>query len=201
MSRVGRDEAEADREERTAALLQIITTRRVVRDFSAAPVSDSDLRTVLTAARWATRGSNTNIHRLLVIRDPALIQQVRAFSPGMLGLPAAMIVICTDPELAAEAAMQLDKDSTRWIDVGTAAMNMMLAAHALGLGSCPLTSFSKSAVSLVLKLPPDVVPEFILQLGHPTLQSRSVRQGPPTRVTVDDLVFWESYGTTARMRS
>ena len=193
------DATEADREDRTAALLRIISTRRVVRDFSADRVSDGDLRKILTAARWAPRGSNTNIHRLLVIQDPSVIQQVRAFSPGILGLPSAMIVICTDPALATQAAMQLDKDLTPWIDVGTAAMNMMLVAHALGLGSCPATSFSKSAVSVVLKLPPNVVPEFILQLGHRAPQSRTPTQGPPTRVTIDDLVFWENYGTTRRI--
>jgi nitroreductase len=117
----------------------------------------------------------------------------------MLGVPTAIIVICTDPALATEAAVQLDKDTTPWIDVGTAAMNMMLVAHALELGACPATSFSKSAVSAVLKLPPNVVPEFILQLGHPASPSPITRQGPPTRATIDDLVFWESYGTTRRI--
>lgn len=121
------------------------------------------------------------------------------FSPGMLGVPTAIIVICTDPTLAAEAAVQLEKDMTPWIDIGTAAMNMMLVAHALELGACPTTSFSKSAVSAVLKLPPNVVPEFILQLGHPATQVAVARQGPSTRASIDDLVFWESYGKKSRI--
>jgi nitroreductase len=110
----------------------------------------------------------------------------------MLGTPAALIVICIDGALAAAAAVQLDRDVTPWIDVGTAAMNMMLAAHVAGLGACPVTSFSKAAVGVVLKLPPRVVPELIVQLGHPASAGH-----PPgatvSRGALDQLVYWERY--------
>lgn len=110
----------------------------------------------------------------------------------MLGSPAALIVICTDGGLAAAAEVQLDRDVTPWIDVGTAAMNMMLAAHAVGLGSCPVTSFSKGAVAVVLKLPPKVVPEFIVQLGRP-LATRRMSASPVSRAALDDIVYWGKY--------
>jgi albonoursin synthase len=175
-----------------ADFLRVITSRRVVREFTDAALDDQDLLYVLTAARWATRGSNSRIHRLLVVQNRALIRRVRAFSPGMLGTPAALIVICTDGALAAAAEVQLDRDFTPWIDVGTAAMNMMLAAHAAGLGSCPVTSFSKPAVAVVLKLPAQVVPAFIVQLGHP-LASGHPSGGVLSRTALDQLVYWERY--------
>lgn len=176
----------------SANFLRMVTSRRVVREFTDAPLDDQDLLYVLTAGRWATRGSNSRIHRFLVLQNRTLIRRVRSFSPGMLGTPAALIVICTDGALAAAAEVQLDRDVTPWIDVGTAAMNMMLAAHATGLGSCPVTSFSKSAVGVVLKLPPQVVPEFIVQLGYP------VASGHPSgsalsRSGLNQLVDWERY--------
>jgi nitroreductase len=62
---------------------------------------------------------------------------------------------------------QLDKHRTAWIDVGTALMNMSLAAHALGLGSYPVTSFSRSGLRAVLELPIHLQPELILQVGRP----------------------------------
>jgi nitroreductase len=169
-----------------------VTSRRVVREFADAPIDEPDLVYILTAGRWATRGSNSRIHRLLVVQNRSVIRRVRAFSPGMLGSPAALIVICTDGGLAAAAEVQLDRDVTPWIDVGTAAMNMMLAAHALGLGSCPVTSFSKGAVAVVLKLPPSVVPEFIVQLGRP-LSTRRMPASPVSRAALDDIVYWENY--------
>lgn len=175
-----------------ADFLRVITSRRVVREFTDAPLHDQDLMYVLTAARWATRGSNSRIHRLLVVQNRVLIRRVRAFSPGMLGTPAALVIVCTDGALAAAAEVQLDRDVTPWIDVGTAAMNMMLAAHAVGLGACPVTSFSKAGVGVVLKLPPQVVPEFIVQLGHPAAAGRPLGAAA-SRAALDKLVYWERY--------
>jgi albonoursin synthase len=112
----------------------------------------------------------------------------------MLGRPTALIVILTDLRKAAEEQVQVDKHTTRWIDVGTAAMNMSLAAHALGLGSCPATSFSRSGVAVMLDLPPTLVPEFILQLGHPAQPLPQPRRGGATRRTVEALTYWERVG-------
>lgn len=113
----------------------------------------------------------------------------------MLARPTALIVICTDLERAREEQVQVEKDTTTWMDVGTAAMNMMIAAHALGLGSCPTTSFSRSGVRSLLELPPAIVPEFILQLGHPAPQKRVMRTGASTSLDLKDLAYWELYGT------
>jgi nitroreductase len=85
------------------------------------------------------------------------------------------------------------RDTSVWMDVGTAAMSMMLAAHALGLGSCPTTSFSRSRVAAVLNLPSTAVPEFILQLGHRAPERRELRPGASTKLSLDELLDWERY--------
>jgi hypothetical protein len=53
-----------------------------------------------------------------------------------------------------------------YIDVGTAAQTMLLAAHSLGLGSGIVTSFSQAAVSEVLNLPEHLSPEMFVCLGY-----------------------------------
>ena len=184
------------RDTRADTVMEVIRTRRVTRSFTAEPVSVDHLRTLLEAARWAVSAGNRRIHKFLVVRDPARIQLVRAVAPGMLAVPTALIVICTDTTKAAAEQVQLEKDSSTLIDVGTAAMNMMLAAHALGLGTCPVTSFSQSGVRTVLDLPDSLIPEFILLVGHRAPQRRVLRQGASTKLTVDDLTYWERYGHT-----
>jgi nitroreductase len=79
------------------------------------------------------------------------------------------------------------------MDVGTAAMNMMLMAHALGLGSCPVTSFSRSGAAAMLELPPHLTPEWILIVGHPAPVPRLHPQGARGQkpVTARDLTWWE----------
>jgi nitroreductase len=167
----------------------------VSRRFTSEPVAEADLWLVLEAGRRAASAGNIRIHRFLVVQDPERLRLVRLFSPGMLGAPPVLIVICTDLQAAAAAAVQLERDSTVLIDVGTAAMNMMLAGQALGLGCCPATSFSRAAIAEVLELPPHARAEFMLQLGHPAPEERALPEGPKKLVTAADLAYWERYGS------
>lgn len=161
-------------------------------------MTDESLLSVLEAGRWATAGGNRRIHPFLVVRDPGTLARLRAVTPGMFSAPPVVIVICTDATRAAEELVQVKHDTTTWIDVGTAAMNMMVAAHALGLGSCPVTSFSHGAVSVVLGLPSTVEPELFLLLGHPRQPTRPIRPAGSRRTAVVTLpvglVWWEHPG-------
>jgi len=174
-------------------VLDAIRRRRVTRSFTAEPVSADVLREILRAARCASSAGNRRIHRFLVIRDAATVKRLKPFAPGMLGWPPALIVVSTDLEQARKANVQFERDMNSWIDVGTALMSMMLAAQALGLGSCPATSFSQAAVARLLDFPPTLLPELILQLGHPLGQpSRSPRRASALRL--EDLTDWERLG-------
>jgi nitroreductase len=169
-------------------------SRRAIRDYAPGPIPQEHLGLVLQAGRLASSAGNNRVHRFLVIRDAARVDLVRSVAPGMLASPAGLIVICTDFGVAAERQVQVHRDPTVWVDVGTAAMNMQLMAHALGLGSCPVTSFSPGGVSAMLDLWGRARPELILLLGR--RQNREpvpeVRPGPTPRL--EDFAYVEVYG-------
>ena len=77
-----------------------------------------------------------------------------------------------------------------YIDVGTAAATLLLAAHGMGLGAGPVTSFSRAALATLLKLPAGMRPELIICLGHPANEQPPAirRRGRPRW---DALVQWE----------
>jgi len=88
-----------------------------------------------------------------------------------------------------------------FIDVGTAAENMLLAAHALGLGSVPVASFSKEALKVLLDLPDWLSPDLIICLGYPAKDPRSTRMIPAKPIRWQDLTYWERYdGEAAQQR-
>ena len=116
-------------------------------------LEENDLLLLLDAARWATSAGNTRVQRFLVLQDPEQIRRAKALAPGVLATPPAIIVICTDLDAAVRAEVRVERDPSVYIDVGTAAMSMMAEAHALGLGTCPATSFSQEGVRTVLGLP------------------------------------------------
>jgi nitroreductase len=166
--------------------------RRVCRSFSDEPVERADLRALVRAARLAPSASNQRINKFLVVSDRERIRLFRHVAPGMLGEPAALIVILTDTERAAEEGVRLDRDHrTRWADVGAAAENVLLVAEARGLGACPLMSFSVEGARAVLELPDHLIPDYIVQLGHRAVDDDRLAPKPATVKAVGDLTFWE----------
>lgn len=148
------------------AVLEAIRTRRVVRAMTTEPVDRRSLETILDAARWAPTAGNRHLQRFVATDDAATLRVLRAVSPGMLQHPTAAITICTDRVLAADYGFPPDAPGL-FIDVGTATATILLAAHAIGVGAGPVTSFSRAAVAVVLQLPEGWRPELVVCLGTP----------------------------------
>lgn len=174
--------------ERGAAVLAAIRSRRVVRAMTAEPVERQALETILDAARWAPTAGNRHLQRFVATDDPATLRVLRAVSPGMLQHPTAAITICTDHALAASYGFPSDAPGLR-IDVGTATATLLLAAHAIGIGAGPVTSFSRAAVAVALRLPESWVPELVVCLGHPRPGGPAPIRGQP-HLTWRDLTTW-----------
>jgi nitroreductase len=182
-----------DQNAEAQAVLETIRRRRVCRAFTDDPVDEQHLRTLLVAARWAPSAGNRRINKFVVIQNQEKIDLVRQVAPGMLGRPTAIIVICTDLLKAKEEGIKVDLDERNtYIDVGAAAQNIMLAAEVLGLGTCPATSFSMEAVRTILELPSHLIPDYIVQVGHPQPQERVLRSGASLKLTIDDISYWET---------
>jgi nitroreductase len=161
-------------------VLEIIKSRRSIRKFTETPIPAEVLTSLLEAARWAPSGGNNQPWAFVVLREPANIRKVKMFSPGLGGVPTAIIVICSDRSVA---------DSTAVMDVAMAAQNVMLAATDSGLGSCVVRSHNQSALQTLLSLPAQIVPELIVTLGYPAKEARN-----PGRHPIEELVHWEEYG-------
>jgi nitroreductase len=94
-----------------------------------------------------------------------------------------LIVVCGDTRLTFPQAMDAS--------VFPAVQNLLLAAHALGLGST-LTTLPTLGDGLAetLALPPEVVPLAVVPIGHLTKPL-----GPPRRAPVSEKAHLNRYGT------
>lgn len=173
-------------------MLQLINSRRVIRSFSQQPVSKQDLEAILETARWAPSASNRRLQKFIVVQNRRKIGQIRAISPGMSGYPTALVVICTDWQKAGQEGLRIGECGVQ-IDVGTAAENMLLAAHALGLGAGPVTSFSKEAAKVLLNLPEWLSPDLMICLGHPAGEAKERRVKPARPLRWQELTYWERF--------
>lgn len=146
---------------------EAIRGRRSVRAFADEAVPRETLiRLVQDAAIWAPSGGNAQTWQFIIVDDPSLLNKVRLVSPGLSGRPAAAVVICQDMERVRQRSSNLG-ETMALLDSGMAAQNLMLAAHALGLGTCAIASFHPRGLQAVLSLPEQVVPVLALSLGVP----------------------------------
>jgi nitroreductase len=104
-------------------------TRRSVRRFTDEPVGDVELEALLRAAMAAQSASNERPWRFVVVRDRERLGRLSKATPfaGALASASVEIVVAVD-----RGAM---KCPGFWvIDCAAAIENMLLAAHATGLG-------------------------------------------------------------------
>ena len=175
----------------TNQILKAIKSRRVSRGLQDAPIERKIIEQVLEAGRWAPSAGNRRPHRFVAVQDQLTLRLLRMVCPGMFQHPTAIIIICRDlDELSRHGIPSHEK--TMYIDVGTAAENMILAAHSLGLGTGPVTSFSKAGVSEILNMPHRLIPEMILCMGWP-IPGKQQASGKWRVIGWEDLTFWETF--------
>ena len=170
-------------------ILKTIKTRRVIREMSDQPVERARLEEILEAGRWAPAAGNQRTNRFIVIQDPLTIRLIRMFSPGMVQRPQALIILCIDSDVV-KANQFPTTDRSPHIDLGATMQTMLLAAHGIGLGSGPVTSFSKAAVQVILNLPLNLSPEMLLCIGY-AAPKRQLPMRPKKKVTWQSLTYWE----------
>lgn len=166
-------------------LFEAIKRRRSIRQFTGDPLGKDTLARILDAARWAPTASNQQRWRFVVVTSATVRELIKNFSPGIFAIPAAYIVICV--EKAPDAGNRAEVSYLA--DCAIAAQNIMLAAYAVGIGSCVVLAFSKTAVAEVLNLPENVEPLLVVTLGYPAEAPE-----PPPRLDLNQIAFIDEYG-------
>lgn len=148
--------------------LNFILGRRSIRVYSPGEVSEAELLQLLQAAMAAPSAMTRDPWRLVVVRNQASLARMAAALPGgkMLATAALALVVCGDLEAALEGQL-----SYLLQDCSACTQNLLLAAHALGLGACwvgihPDEQAIRRLVP-VLGLPARLVPVAAVSLGRP----------------------------------
>ncbi|MGH8957291.1 MAG: nitroreductase family protein [Acidimicrobiia bacterium] len=153
---------------------------RAVRDFDSRPLSDPDLHAILEAGRWTGSSKNRQSWSVIVVTDPE--QKERLAGSGDF----------TDPVRRAPMAIALVQEGAVYeFDIGRLAQNMMLAAKALGVPTCPVTFHRQDEAGAVLGLPEGMVCRYGIALGYPAAMTRPSQMSG--RKSLSDFVHWNSY--------
>ncbi len=194
-------------------LLSIVRGRRTVRAYKPDPVPEEAIRAVIEAGRWAPSSANSQPWDVVVVRDLATRERIqksvrrvvarikelrdfpflRTFTGGYLLEAPLQLVICADPRFQYVSMMHGVDDQMElfalWGSVSMAIQNMLLAAHALGLGSAVFTNFYPEEVKAILGVPDPLKVICSLPLGYPGGPAKT----PPERRNPADFTHEERF--------
>ena len=146
--------------------LEAIHTRRSIRKYGDQPVPDELVQKILAAAMSAPSACNQQPWQFVVITDRATLEQVPKVNPhaAMAKDAPLAILVCGDTSL--------EQVPGYWVvDCAAAVQNLLLAAHALGLGAVWTGVYPRrdrmDGFRRLLNLPDGVIPHTLIPLGYP----------------------------------
>ena len=149
------------------SVMDMIKKRSSIRAHTDQSIKEKDLEKLVEAANWAPSAGNTYCWQVIIVQNRDLLRKIQFVSPGMLGNPAAAIVLCIDREKALKRVGTKGKELFCVMDIAHAAQNICLEATELGIGSCCIMSFNPDAVAELLDLPEGFTADYIISLGYP----------------------------------
>ncbi len=201
----------------TMPIGEVMFTQRSVRKFRPDPIPVDDIRLILEAAVKAPNGGNHQIARFLVVNDREQIREfgrlyheawwakrwddhrwtkpedippedksyrsAMALADEMKDVPCIVFALAVPPGGASS--------------VIPACQNLMLAAHALGIGSIPTTLHAKvmDRFRAMFDIPKEMTFHFCIPLGYP-----AVKYGPSRRKPISETTSWNRWASPVPWR-
>jgi nitroreductase len=135
--------AQPAQEPQAPSALDVIMTRTSIRSFTGDAIPQEQLETILKAGMAAPSAINIQPWKFVVVTDQEKIKEVfgGGWRPEMFTTAGAVIVVCGETTVMRKPFGQPDAPEEEqpnifWYeDCSAAAENILLAAHALGLGA------------------------------------------------------------------
>ncbi len=165
------------------AALEVLLGRRSIRVYRPGAIEEATVRRLLQAAMCAPSAAAKNPWHFVVVREPATLGRLAAALPNapMLATAPLGIAVCGDLDLAHDRQL-----SYLLQDCSAAIENLLLAAHALGLGACWLGVHPREErvrrLTEILALPGGIIPVAMIALGRPGEEKDSRQTYLPERV-------------------
>jgi nitroreductase len=157
--------------------LEAIRTRRSIRRYTGDPIPREDLEKIVNAGRLAASGYNAQPWDFVVVTERTLIEKI-ALHDWITKAGAVIAVV-------------LDTESYFWREDGSAAVqNMLIAATALGYGSCWLQGRTERHVPAIkehLNIPADKHLMTLVPLGVPAESPEKEKK------SLEEVIHWQTY--------
>lgn len=163
--------------------LELLKLRRSIRIFQKKQIPRKELEGIVDTARYAPTARNVQPWEFVVITDTAILKEFAGLAENarfMAQAAACIAVFCAETKYYLE-------------DGCAATCNILLAATALGIGSCWVAGDKKSysdQINTLLNAPKDVKLISLIALGYP--QDKDAFKDTAKR-QLKELIHWERF--------
>jgi nitroreductase len=161
--------------------LEAIFTRRSIRVYTDQPIPADIIEKLLRAAMQAPSAGNQQAWQFMVVTGRPQLNALADVLPygKMLTTAPLGIIVCGD--------LDYEKSKGYWVqDCSAATQNILLAAHALGLGAVWLGVYPREQrvldVRTTLGIPENVIPLCAIAIGYPGEEKPRADRYDPARV-------------------
>jgi len=164
------------------SLIDTILTRRSIRRYETKDVPEEVLQQILEAGRQAPSAANRQPIRFVIVNDHDILENLcdNLLTRFVKYAPVA-IVGCADTKSLLTGKWAV-------VDTTIAMQNMVIAAWALGVGSCWIGACNEEKVKELLKIPNKWRVVALITFGYPAEQSK-----PRKKKLVEELFSFNSF--------
>jgi nitroreductase len=161
--------------------IDALKTRRSIRRYEEKPVPRELIEQIIDTARLAPSGRNTQPWEFIVITEATTRKRIAELAPHGKFIAQAGACVAV---FAREGDFCLE-------DGSAATENILVSAHALGLGTCWVASFKKphsEPVAELLGVPAGLLLISMISLGYPAEKAE-----PHGKRDLADVLHWERF--------
>lgn len=163
-------------------VIKTILNHRSIRDFEDKPLTDEQIKTIVSSAQAASTSSFIQAYSIIGIKDPAKKKKLAELvgNQPYVESNGHLFVFCADlhrhkligdyeQKEVISSIESTEKFMVAIIDASLAAQNAAIAAESMGLGICYIGGIRNNLdeVKKILKTPERVIPLFGMTVGYP----------------------------------
>ncbi|TBR17355.1 nitroreductase family protein [bacterium] len=165
------------------SVLKIINTRRSIREYADKAIPKDILESIVDAGRFAATARNVQPWEFVVITSVQVLRKISDLAENGRFIKEARACIAV-----------FSIDTKYYLEDGSAATeNIMLAARALGVGSCWVAGDKKpycADVAKLLQVPESYKLVSLISLGYPKSEKEfNLKE----KRALKDLIHWEKF--------
>ena len=171
--------------------LECIKKRQSIRAFKEKPVEFEKIANIIEAANFSPSAGNLQDWKIILVTEEKNRRAVSDACEQQVWMDSAPVhlVICSEPVRMQRLYGKRGEEIYSAQNAAAAAQNILLAAHAQGLGACWVGAFNEELLRDALNISSDAIPRAVVAIGYP-----SEKPKPQQKLAVIDVTFIEKWG-------